>query len=183
MLRLYKKYREIIDYIIAGLMTTVVAFVAYKATTVALIGFDPMHNADGSASDLLIIIAQIVQWVLSVAFAFVVNKLFVFRNKENERGSVIRQLGTFAGSRVLTWFLETGIVLGGNKLFGLLGLFQPKEEYADGIIGMIEKIFTADFIAKCVAAVFVIVCNYFISKFIVFKKKKTQDDCDVKDQG
>ena len=78
MLKLYKKYREIIDYIIAGVMTTVVAFVAYKATTVALIGFEGMHNEDGSASDLLIIIAQIVQWVLSVAFAFVVNKLFVF---------------------------------------------------------------------------------------------------------
>ena len=177
MLKLYKKYREIIDYIIAGVMTTVVAFVAYKATTMALIGFDGMHNEDGSASDLLIIIAQIVQWVLSVAFAFVVNKLFVFRNKDNEAGSIIRQLGTFAGSRVITWFMETGIVLGGNKLFGLLGLFQPKEEYADGIIGMIEKIFTADFIAKCVAAVFVVVCNYFISKFIVFRKNKTQENC------
>ena len=173
MRELYKKYKEIIDYIIAGVMTTVVAFVAYKLTTVALINVSSMHNADGSASDLLIIIAQIVQWVISVAFAFVVNKLFVFGNKARDAVSLIKQIAAFAGSRVITWFLETGIVLGGNKILLELGWFSARDTTGMGFIAKtFFTVFTADFIAKCAAAVVVIVCNYFISKFIVFRKKK-----------
>ena len=177
MKELYKKHKEIIDYIIAGVMTTVVAFVAYKLTTVALIGLPSMHNADGSASDLLIIIAQVVQWVISVAFAFVVNKIFVFGNKEKDAASLIKQIGTFAGSRVITWFLETGIVLGGNKLLLMLGWFSARDTTGMGFIAKtFYTVFTADFIAKCAAAVVVVICNYFISKFIVFRNTKKESD-------
>ena len=95
--KLYLKYKELVNYLIAGVLTTLVAFVAYKITTVLLIDAEGMANPDGSASDLLIIIAQIVQWVLSVLFAFVVNKIFVFENRENSFGAVAKQLAVFAG--------------------------------------------------------------------------------------
>lgn len=184
MKKLYLKYKEIIDYIIAGVLTTIVAFVSYKATTMLLINFNGMHTSDGQASDMLIIVAQVVQWVLSVAFAFVVNKLFVFKNKENSFKSVAKQLATFAGSRVVTWFLETGIVLGGNKLFTELGWFPTKEVYSENfIIRLIEKLFTADFVAKCIAAFVVVICNYFISKLLVFRKKKSSAEDNNKQEN
>ena len=121
-----------------------------------------MHTAGGQASSLLILIAQIVQWIASVLFAFSVNKIFVFRDKAKGIRTVLRQLLIFSSSRFLTLVLETIII------YGCIWILTSVS-YRD------FWIFTQENIAKLIAAVFVIISNYFISKFLVFShKNKTE---------
>ncbi|MBR3841742.1 MAG: GtrA family protein, partial [Christensenellaceae bacterium] len=117
-----------------------------------------MHNELGQASDLLILIAQIVQWVLSVLFAFAVNKKYVFRDRNKGFRVVTRQLLLFSSSRFVTLVLETLIIYGCMWLFAKIALQSV-------------WLFTHENIAKLIAAVFVIISNFFISKFLVFTRK------------
>ncbi len=156
MKNLYLKHKEILDYLFFGVLTTIVGFGTY-ALIVALLK-PAMHTASGQATSLLILIAQIVQWIAAVLFAFVVNKKYVFRDNAKGFRAVIRQLAVFSSSRLVTLVLETLII------YGCMWLFT-KISYRD------VWLFTQENIAKLVAAVFVIISNYFISKFLVFSKK------------
>ena len=62
------KYEEIIKYIIFGVLTTLVNYVSYAMLT--------------RIFDLEIFISNLIAWLLSVIFAFITNKLIVFKSKE-----------------------------------------------------------------------------------------------------
>ena len=87
-----------------------------------------------------------VAWVVAVAFAYVTNKLFVFESKSWDSG-VIGELLRFVGSRVVSGAVETVSLLITVDIFGWNGNLM-----------------------KLLLAVFVIVFNYVLSKFFVFKK-------------
>ena len=67
LLTLLKKYKEIIMYLIFGVMTTAVSLLVYSLA-VKLFSFG-------------ITAASAVSWVIAVSFAFVTNKLFVFESR------------------------------------------------------------------------------------------------------
>ena len=87
-----------------------------------------------------------VAWVVAVAFAYVTNKLFVFESKSWESG-VLAELLRFVGSRVASGAVETVSLLITVDILGWNGNAM-----------------------KLILAVFVIVFNYVLSKFFVFKK-------------
>ena len=70
-LKLYKKYEEIINYLIVGVLTTLVSIGTYGLFA-KIIGINYL-------------ISNIISWVVSVAFAYITNKIFVFKNKEKEK--------------------------------------------------------------------------------------------------
>ena len=87
-----------------------------------------------------------VAWVAAVIFAYVTNKLYVFESKCWNHG-VMGELIRFVGSRVASGAIETVSLLLTVDILGWNGN-----------------------VMKLLLAVFVIVFNYVLSKFFVFKK-------------
>lgn len=100
--------------------------------------------------------ANILSWVCAVSFAFVTNKLWVFDSKGWAWPGWLREAAAFVAGRLFSGAVE----LGGLPLLMWLGLDQS----LFGIEGLA---------AKVVISVVVIVLNYFLSKFLVFRKKKS----------
>ena len=91
--------------------------------------------------------ANIPSNIIAILFAYVVNKLFVFEKKTSSNGELLKEFISFLGGRAVTFVLEEIIIYLGVKVFHIEGLY-----------------------VKLIGQVVVIVSNYFISKFIVFRK-------------
>ena len=89
----HRQLQELAMYLIFGVLTTAVNWAAYLLLTWAL---GLRQTLPGSTPYLIISnIGQIVGWVLSVLFAFVTNKRYVFRSHSENRKGVWRELGLF----------------------------------------------------------------------------------------
>ena len=168
MKNLFNKYREIIMYLVFGVLTTVVGFGTYfliMAGAEHLLDI-PMEDETSVTYITVYVIAQIIQWVAAVLFAFFTNRKWVFTEADRSKGTFWRQLILFAGSRVASFLLDLGVTYGCTLLLALWIVEPPV------ILGIA---LTPGIIAKLVAAVLVIIANYVLSKLIVFRKAKTQE--------
>lgn len=91
-----------------------------------------------------ILLSNVVTWLIAVYFAFAINKKFVFESNKKVTGELIQ----FYGGRIVTLFFEQAI----------LYIFIIRMSFDNLII-------------KLIAQVIIIILNYIISKFIVFKKE------------
>jgi len=116
---------------------------------------------------------NIVAFVVALVFAFVVNKLFVFRSTSWERGLVLHEAWTFTAARLFSFGLDYALT------FVFFDLLWPKIQarftgFWRRMPAIASKRFTPEgafrFLAKwgCIA-VLVVVLNYFFSKWVVFK--------------
>ena len=168
MKNLFNKYREIIMYLVFGVLTTVVGFGTYfliMAGAEHLLDI-PMDDETSVTYITVYVIAQIIQWVAAVLFAFFTNRKWVFTEADRSKDTFWRQLILFAGSRVASFLLDLGVTYGCTLLLALWIVEPPV------IVGIA---LTPGIIAKLVAAVLVIIANYVLSKLIVFRKAKTQE--------
>lgn len=165
---LFKRYREIIMYLIFGVLTTFVGWGVYFAIFWSWkAGFG--IPADDTTSTMYLVgysIAQIVQWICAVLFAFFTNRAWVFTDAD-KNVPLPRQLMTFAGGRVATFFLDFVVTY-----FGALALSSLFPALTAVIFLGKERNF-ADLISKFVAAVIVIIGNYIFSKLLVFRTKRS----------
>ncbi len=90
------------------------------------------------------VIASVIAWIVAVLFAFFTNSKWVFKMDNSK--SISKQMFEFVSGRVFTGILET---------FGLIIL--------------VDGFNNDEMIAKYIMMVFVVLSNYFISKFLVFK--------------
>lgn len=90
---LYKKYEEIVNYLIVGVMTTVVSWAAYGICKLIM----DVNDA------LMMQIAVVIRWVAGVVFGYFTNRRFVFKSKNP---NMLQEAVGFAGSRVVTLFLD-----------------------------------------------------------------------------
>ena len=160
---LYQKYREILLYLFFGVLTTAVSFATYFLLFhggVALLGETYAWHVR--------VAAQILQWVAGVLFAFFTNKKYVFGDTNTESRHMWHKLGEFSLSRVATLLLDTALT------FGIVALLHSIA-YEAISLPIVNIPLSADLIAKCVAALFVIVGNYVLSKLFVFRKAKTRE--------
>ncbi len=87
-LELYKKYKEVINYLVFGGLSTVVNFASYYIAAY-LFGIDE-------------VISSGISWFCAVLFAYITNKIFVFSSKtENKRG-IIKEIVSFFGFRIIS---------------------------------------------------------------------------------
>lgn len=93
-------------------------------------------------------IANTISWVLAVTFAFFTNRKWVFDGKTSTRKEFFKQARDFYAGRIFTYFVEEVILI---VFVNLLALNQD--------------------IVKIVAQFVILILNYIISKFFVFKKK------------
>lgn len=137
MKEIYIKYKEMINYLIVGGLTTCVSLLTYYLLTFTIL------NPDISTE---LQIATIISWIISVLFAFFTNKKYVFESKNKFN---LKEMISFILSRLLTLFIE----------MLLMYLLVTICKYNDKIM-------------KIVVQIIVIILNYLLSKFLVFKKKK-----------
>ena len=134
---LYLKYKEIINYLIFGVLTTIVSVVTYYICVYTILAPD---NA------VQLQIANVISWIISVAFAYITNRKFVFESKEKNK---IKEASKFVTSRIATLLMDMAIMYVGVTVLR----FNDK-------------------IMKLISQVVVIVMNYILSKILVFKKEK-----------
>lgn len=95
---LFNKYKEVIMYLIFGVLTTVVSLVTYYVLTLTILNPN---------SALQLQLANIISWITSVAFAYITNRKFVFESKSED---IIKELSSFVGGRILTLLMDMAIM-------------------------------------------------------------------------
>lgn len=90
--------KEVIMYLIFGVLTTVVSLAVYYALIFTVLN---PENA------IQLQIANILSWIAGVAFAYVTNRKYVFESKETNK---VKELSKFVTSRLVTLFLDMFIM-------------------------------------------------------------------------
>lgn len=163
MKKLWEKYREIIVYIIVGLLTTIVAYGVRFAVLYPVAAAMSLDLGDNSDYRVVVLrtVAISLGWVAGVIFAYFTNKKWVFRDTVSGKSEVAKQFGKFVASRLGTYFVEWGI-----------GVLVPMLLIACGFKAFHFIIdVDADMIATLVSIVVVTALNYILSKLLVFRKK------------
>lgn len=101
---LFQKYREMIMYLIFGVLTTVVSLAVYYALVYTIL------NPDNA---LQLQIANIISWVAGVAFAYVTNRSVVFQSKNKNK---LKEATSFVLARVVTLVMDMLIMFIGVTL-------------------------------------------------------------------
>ena len=127
------KKKEIISYIIFGGLTTVVNFAVYIVCA-KLFGINE-------------IVANIIAWIISVLFAYITNKIYVFESKSKDIRSVMKEMISFFACRLAS------LVVFDIFLFWLL----------------VDLCDINDIIVKIINNILTIIANYIFSKIVVFK--------------
>ncbi len=133
--------RETRDYIIFGVLTTIVSYVSYFIFARPLEGVIGRDNA--------VMLATALAWCCAVAFAFVTNKLFVFKSKSWSFDVIKIEIPAFLGARIFSGVFE----------FGWMWLTAVYLGWYD-------------LLCKFIAQVIITVMNYFFSKLFIFKKNR-----------
>lgn len=131
----YKKYREIINYLIFGVLTTILNLLSYYFLTYTILNPNVALHLQ---------VANVISWIISVVFAYITNRKYVF-NSTND--NFIKEIIDFVSARIITLLLDMAIMFIGVILFN----FNDK-------------------IIKILSQVLVIISNYIFSKIFVFKK-------------
>lgn len=136
-IKLIKRYEEILKYLIIGILTTVINYIVF----VILVNSAKieMHTSN------------IIAWIVSVIFAYFTNKLFVFESKSFKLKVLTKEILTFGIARIMSLLLEEAI------LYIFVNLLSMNK-----------------LIIKLIANIIVIILNYILSKFIIFKNKEKE---------
>lgn len=142
---LYLKYKEIINYLIFGVLTTIVSL-----ATKYLLLFTVLDASDA----VQLQIAVITSWITACLFAYITNRIWVFESKSK---NIIKEMAKFFGARLATLGMEMLIMF----------VFVTT-------LGLNSDIWVI--IWTLVSQVLIIIGNYILSKLIVFKNKKEQEE-------
>lgn len=135
--KIYNDYNEIINYLIVGILTTIVSLLSFYIVRIFFLT---------TSSQIDIQIANIISWILSVLFAFVTNKKYVFKSKGKGKEKTIEMI-KFYLSRLTTLFIDMATMW-----------------LLTALVNIDDKI------AKLIVQVILVVLNYVFSKLFVFKK-------------
>ena len=96
MKELFMKYKEIINYIIFGGISTAVSFVTYWIF------------ARGFYIDE--VVSNVLSWFCAVLFAYVTNKIWVFESKTETKKAFMKEITMFFSARIISGLLcDVGI--------------------------------------------------------------------------
>ena len=151
--KLYKKYEEVILYVVFGGLTTLVNFVSFWVFNKIL-------------GEKFYLVSNVIAWFISVVFAYVTNKLWVFESKSWAFKILLKEVPEFFAARLFS----LGVEEGGLWLF--VDIFKF-DRYSFTVFNFEV---TGKLIAKVLLAVIVVILNYFFSKFIIFATKGKKKD-------
>ena len=162
-MKLFEKYREIIIYLIVGVLTTIVS---WGACWVAKPFLDPTQ-------DLQNFIINTIGWAAGVVFAYPLNRKWVFRSNNDK---IVKEFFGFASSRLSTWVLDILIMWFFVNIVPLTNLITKVCGWLNINLANADMDSLNYWVAKiCISAVLVTILNYVFSKLLIFKKKKDSD--------
>ena len=144
-IELYKKYEEIINYLIMGVLTTVVNLA---------VKYELLFTVLDASNATELQIAVIISWIIACLFAYITNRKFVFKSKSEK---ILKEFTTFVSARLFTLVLEMLI------MFVFVTLLKLNSHLWVVIWSL-------------VAQIIVIVVNYILSKLVIFKKEKKDEE-------
>ena len=136
--QLFLKYRHIVFYGIFGVLTTLINIGTYAVC------YRYFHISN--------VISNVTAWILSVAFAFITNKIWVFGSRAAGVKAILNELWNFAASRLATGLLD------------LLVMYVA-----------VDVMHGSPLAFKVISNVIVIVLNYVLSRLVVFRKNVTEE--------
>lgn len=101
---LYIKYKEIVNYLIIGGLTTFVALGVYYVSVLTFL--NPNNGIE-------LQIANILSWIAGVIFAYFTNRKYVFESKNPNK---LKEATKFTISRLITLFLDMATMFIGVTL-------------------------------------------------------------------
>lgn len=104
---LYLKYKEIINYLIFGVLTTIVSL----ATKYLL-----LFTILDASNAVQLQIAVIASWITACLFAYITNRIWVFESKTK---NIIKEMIKFFGARLATLGMEMLIMFVFVTVLGL----------------------------------------------------------------
>ena len=100
-----------------------------------------------NVANLHYLAANAIAWILAITFSFLVNKYYVFESKSFAREVWVKEAAEFLGARGLSCIIDMG------GMFLLVSILGINKNYAKLFITLV-----------------VIIINYILSKFWIFKK-------------
>lgn len=88
---IFRQYREKLSYVVAGAMTSLIAWGTYAFFIYA---------------ECSINVSNILSWIIAVLFSYLINKVFVFQASAWKISQVFKEITTFVSSRLLTGAIE-----------------------------------------------------------------------------
>jgi len=151
----HPKEYELLRYLIAGGLTTLLSMLISYGVCFLLADRAPLEgnpilwviDSINRATKAHVSLANAISWVISVLFAFWINRVMVFRVEGGSTGRIGRELLQFAGGRIVSFLL-----------------------FEQGLMLLLKTIGVSNIINRIVVLLFVMVFNYVVSKFWIFKK-------------
>lgn len=138
---IYYKNPEIWNYLIVGVLTTVVSLA---------IKWGLLFTILDAKNGFQVQVAVIVSWIGAVIFAYITNRIFVFKSKSK---NYLKEISSFVLGRVATLLMEMFI------MWFFVTLLKLNSD-------------TWVLVFTLVCQVLVTIFNYILSKLFVFKKEK-----------
>ena len=132
------KHREVLAYLVFGVLTTLLNIVLYALFS-RLFGYEAA-NSWGNVLDN----------ILCILFAYATNRAFVFRSKTRGR-EMAREFGTFVTCRLGTMLVDTVIMLVLGNLLAAQGA-ALMENLMGGVLGVLTRWFGPDTVVHAVQA-------------------------------
>ena len=130
--KLFEKYNSLILYGFFGVLTTAVNIVSY---------FLLAHLLHAP-----VVFSTALAWCISVLFAYITNRKWVFHSAAEGRAAILKELAAFFACRLGTGVLDLGIMY----------LFADRMQINDVAV-------------KAASNILVIILNYVFSKVIIFR--------------
>ena len=119
---IYKKHREIINYLIVGGFTTLVSLASYYFCVMTFLN---PNNA------IQLQLANFISWVCAVSFAYITNRVLVFHSKNNNK---VKECFGFFVSRIATLLMDAG------TMFLFVTIIEMNDKIAKLIVQVIVTI-------------------------------------------
>lgn len=128
------KYKKQILYLVFGGLTTLVNTVSYY------LFFNVIHinNAPSTA----------LAWLISVVFAYITNRVWVFESKTSAKKDVLFELTAFFACRIVTGMADIAIM-----------------------VLAVDILHRNSLLWKVISNVLIVIANYMASKLVIFNKK------------
>ncbi len=128
--QLYLQHKEKILYLIFGVLTTLVNFIAYYLLVACSLHYS---------------ISNAIAIAVSILFAYVTNKIYVFESVTHTLSESFKEFLRFVGSRIA------------SSIYDMLSMFI-----------LISLLCCNELLAKIVTGVIVVILNYILSKKFAF---------------
>ncbi|MGI6577321.1 MAG: GtrA family protein [Eubacteriales bacterium] len=137
-----ERVRKIARYVFFGVCTTLVNFLMFALLK------DGLH--------IELNVSNAIAVATSILFAYVTNKIFVFRSKTENFGALVKEMISFFSARGVTMLIEIGAIF---LIHTVLHLDEKYSFYSKGAVNVV-----------------VLILNFVFSQWIVFRNKSGKQE-------